>query len=168
MFKLTTPLDKKIISKLKAGDKVLLSGVIYTARDQVHKKLLGLKKPPVPLKGETIYYCGPTPAKQGRVIGACGPTTSSRMDKFTPSLLKKGMVAMIGKGKRSGEVKDAVKKHKAVYFVAIAGAGAYLSEKVEEAEVVAFRKLGAEAIYKLKVKDFPLYVAIDSKGRSIY
>jgi fumarate hydratase subunit beta len=168
MFKLNTPLDKKTISKLKAGDKVLLSGVIYTARDQAHKRLLGLKKPPVSLKGEIIYYCGPTPAKQGRVIGACGPTTSSRMDNFTPSFLKKGVVAMIGKGKRSKEVKDAVKKYKAVYFVTIAGAGAYLSEKIEEAEVVAFRKLGAEAIYRLKVKDFPLYVAIDSKGRSIY
>lgn len=147
---------------------MLLSGVIYTARDQAHKKLLGLKKFPVPLKGEIIYYCGPTPAKQGRVIGACGPTTSSRMDNFTPSLLKKGVVAMIGKGKRSKQVKDAVKKYKAVYFVAIAGAGAYLSEKIEEAEVVAFRDLGTEAIHRLTVKDFPLYVAIDSKGRSIY
>lgn len=168
MIRLNTPVDKKTIKKLKAGDEVLLSGTIYTARDQAHKRLCKSKRFPALLKGEIIYYCGPTPAPQGRVIGACGPTTSSRMDKFTSFMLKKGVIATIGKGRRSKEAKDAIKKYRSVYFVTIGGAGAYLSEKVEEAEVAAFRDLGAEAIHRLKVKDFPLYVAVDSKGRSIY
>lgn len=169
---ITTPLDAKTITGLKAGDEVLLSGVIYTARDQAHLRLAGLlksgKKLPVALEGEVIYYCGPTPAPHGKPIGACGPTTSSRMDSFTPALLGAGLKGMIGKGRRSGEVLKNIKKHRAVYFLAPAGAGAYLSARVKSCEVVAFDDLGTEAIYRLEVEDFPLIVGIDAKGRDVY
>jgi len=169
---ITTPLDAKTVAGLKAGDEVLLSGVIYTARDQAHLRMAdsvkGHKALPINLKGEVVYYCGPTPAPQGRVIGSCGPTTSGRMDAFTPLLIKAGLKGMIGKGMRSDEVRKGIKRHKAVYFLAPAGAGAYLSTKVVSCEAVAFEDLGAEAIYRLEVKDFPLIVGIDSKGRDIY
>ncbi len=158
--------------KLKAGDEVLFSGTIYTARDQAHKRLAkaiaNKKKLPINLKGAIIYYCGPTATPKGKVIGSCGPTTSSRMDEFTPLLLKAGLKAMIGKGSRAAEVSRAIKKYKGVYFLTYAGCGALLSKYVKRAKLVAYPDLGPEAIYKLEVKYFPLIVGIDSKGRSIY
>ena len=172
MKKISVPFTRKNVNALKAGDAILLSGVIYTARDQAHKKLVDAirrgKNIPLKLEGQIIYYCGPTPAPKSRPIGSCGPTTSGRMDDFTPILLAKGLLGMIGKGDRSREVKAAIKKYKAVYFVAIGGAGAYLSKRVERAGVVGYKELGPEAIYRLEVKDFPVVVAIDSKGRSLF
>jgi len=172
MKRINTPLEQNKISSLKAGDELLLSGTIYTARDQAHKRLAqALKKGahlPIELKKAVIYYCGPTQRPKGRIIGSCGPTTSLRMDAFTPLLLSKGLRAMIGKGKRSQEVKNAIRKHKAVYFVTYAGCGALLAGCVKKAHTVAYGDLGPEAILKLEVKDFPLIVAVDSAGRSIY
>lgn len=172
MKKINLPITRKEVAKLRAGEKVLLSGVIYTARDQAHKRMCECvvqKKPlPINIKDSIIYYCGPTPAPKGKVIGSCGPTTSKRMDNFTPMLLSKGLLAMIGKGNRSKEVIDAIKKYKGVYFLAPAGAGAYLALKVKDAAIAAYKNLGPEAIYRLKVKDFPVIVGIDSKGRNIY
>lgn len=166
-----TPLSNKVISSLKAGDEVLLSGVIYTARDQAHSRIAGLikeKEPlPVDLGGHIIYYCGPTPPGK-RIIGSCGPTTSARMDLFTPQLLKIGVKGMIGKGRRSPEVARAIRSNKAVYFLAPGGAGAYLSGRVKKCQVAAFKSLGPEAIYELVVEDFPLIVGIDCKGRDVY
>jgi len=172
MKKIVTPLTKETITELKVGDEVLLSGVIYTARDQAHLRLSQMIEKgetlPVDFTNQIIYYCGPTPSAS-RVIGACGPTTSSRMDPFTPLILKEtSLKGIIGKGSRSEEVFEAIKKTGSVYFVAPAGAGAYLSEKVTSSEVVAFGDLGPEAIYKLEVKDFPLIVAIDSEGNDLY
>jgi len=171
MKRIQTPLTEDNIANLKAGDEVLLSGVILTARDQAHLRMCGLidqgEELPVDLNGQVVYYCGPAPSKD-EPIGSCGPTTSGRMDRFTPPLLAKGMKGMIGKGRRSGELKGIIKKEKAVYFVAPAGAGAYLSKKVKASEVLAFEDLGPEAIRKLTVKDFPLIVAIDMEGRYIY
>jgi len=164
--------SKKNIERLKAGDKVLFSGIIYTARDQAHKKMVEAvnkkRRLPFELEGQIIYYCGPTPASKGRPIGSCGPTTSSRMDEFTPLLLSKGLLGLIGKGDRSKKVRDAIKKSKAVYFITIGGAGAYLSKKVISSRAIGYKELGPEAIYRLEVNDFPLIVAIDSKGRSIF
>jgi len=172
MKKINTPLEKEEIKRLKAGQQVLLSGIIYTARDQAHKRLAEAinknKKTPVDLKGRIIYYCGPTPAQRGKIIGSSGPTTSSRMDEFTPALLKKGVLAMIGKGRRSKRVIQAIKKYKAVYFLTYAGCGALLSKYVKKNEPVAYQDLGPEAIYKLEVSDFPVIVGVDTKGRSIY
>lgn len=169
MKKIKIPLRQNDIEKLKAGDEVLISGAAYTARDQAHKRLVELlrakKKLPIDLKNAVIYYCGPTKTRPGKIIGSCGPTTSSRMDNFTPALLKAGLKGMIGKGSRSKEVIDAVKKYKAAYFIAAGGAGAYLSKRVKKARVVAFRDLGPEAVYRLEVKDFPVIVGIDAKGR---
>ncbi|MFH1847468.1 MAG: FumA C-terminus/TtdB family hydratase beta subunit [Candidatus Omnitrophota bacterium] len=166
-----TPLSNEVIAGLKAGDEALLSGAIYTARDQAHLRMSEMikKKQALPfiLQGKTIYYCGPTPSP-GRIIGSCGPTTSSRMDLFTPEILKSGVKALIGKGTRSREVRDAIKRYGAVYFIAPGGAGAYLCEKVESCELIAFEDLGPEAVYKLEIKDFPVVVAIDSKGNDIY
>lgn len=166
-----TPLDAKTIRSLEAGDEVLLSGTIYTGRDQVHMRvteLMGKNETlPVDLSGQIIYYCGPAPAGD-RIIGSCGPTTSGRMDAFTPALLKAGLKGMIGKGRRSGEVVQAVRDNCAVYLLAPGGAGAYLSSKVVSCEPVAFEDLGPEAIYRMEVKDFPLVVGIDCKGRDIY
>jgi len=159
MRKIFLPLTKEIIKTLKQGEMVLLSGPVLTARDAAHKRLADTLKAgkiiPVVLRGETIYYVGPTPHRKLEVIGSCGPTTSSRMDPFTPLLLKHGLIGMIGKGERSKEVILAIKKHKAVYFITIGGAGAYLSEKVKSAKVVAYKDLGPEAIYRLEIKDFP-------------
>lgn len=156
----------------RAGDICLLSGTIYTARDQAHKRLAEAiqqrKKLPFDLKGKIIYYCGPTKTPKGKKIGSCGPTTSSRMDEFTPILLKAGVSGMIGKGRRSKEVIKAIKKYKGVYFLTYAGCGALLSKYVRRCKLVAYKDLGPESIYRLEVKDFPLIVAVDSKGRSIY
>lgn len=172
MRKLKTPLTKSEIQKLKIGQEVFLSGKIFTARDQAHKRLVELirkgKQLPVGLKGQIIYYSGPTLTPKGRIIGSCGPTTASRMDKFTPALLKAGLKGMVGKGARSEEAIRAIKKYKAVYFLTYAGCGALLSQCVRKKRLVTYADLGPEAIYELEVKDFPLIVAIDSKGRSIY
>lgn len=165
------PLTPEIIRSLRRGDEILLNGYLYTARDQTHIRLLkdiGRKRLPLDLRGQTIYYAGPTGAPPGRIIGSCGPTTSSRMDAFTPALLKAGIKAMIGKGRRSEEIRRAIRKYKAVYFLTIAGAGAYLSKKISEAKPVLYKDLGTEAVYRLKVRDFPVIVGIDSQGRSIY
>jgi fumarate hydratase subunit beta len=163
---------KKYAVKLKAGDRLSFTGTLYTARDQAHKRLVeALRKGgklPIRLKGAVIYYCGPTGTPKGAVIGSCGPTTASRMDKYAPALLKAGIAGMIGKGRRSEEVRLAVKKYKAEYFLTLAGCGALLATKVRSAKVAAYRDLGPEAIYRLEVEDFPLLVAIDSSGRSIY
>ena len=157
---------------LKVGEKINFSGILYTARDQAHKRLAEAikknKKLPIDLRGQIIYYCGPTKTPQGKIIGSCGPTTSSRMDEFTPILLKAGLKGMIGKGSRSKEVIAAIKKYKGVYFLTYAGCGALLSRYVKKARPVAYRDLGPEAIHRLEVKDFPLIVGIDSQGRSIY
>lgn len=172
MIKLTTPLTKEDIGKLRAGDEALLNGVIFTARDAVHKKFHDLiahgKNVPLDLKGAVIYYAGPTPPRPGMAIGACGPTTSSRMDAFTPSLIRRGLRVMIGKGDRSERVKEAIKKYKCVYFVATGGLGALLADKVKAASAVLYRELGTEAVHRLVVKDFPVIVGIDSIGRDIY
>jgi len=172
MKKINTPLTKKILTKLECGEEVLFSGTLYTARDAAHKKLIQLdlkrKKFPFDIKNSLIYYAGPTPKMKDGFFGSCGPTTSSRMDIFTPFLLKKGISGMIGKGRRSKKVKDAIKKYKAVYFLTIGGAGAYLAKRIKSSKLVAFKELGPEAIYELKVKDFPLIVGIDSKGNDIY
>jgi fumarate hydratase subunit beta len=169
---ITTPFKEEDILNLRAGQEVLLNGEIYTARDQAHKRMaLALNKKsklPFNLKGAVIYYCGPTKTPKGKIIGSCGPTTSSRMDKFTPLLLKAGLKGMIGKGSRSPEVKDAIRKFKGVYFLAPAGCGALISKYVKKAEPVAYSDLGPEQILRLEVKDFPLIVGIDSKGGSIY
>ena len=172
MKRINTPLTKREIERLNVGKDVLLSGVIYTARDQAHKRLVEAinkgKKTPIDLKGQVIYYCGPTRAPRGKIIGSSGPTTSSRMDEFTPALLKAGLVAMIGKGGRSPEVAKAIKKYKTVYFLTYAGCGALLSKYIKNAKPIVYKDLGPEAIYKLEVRDFPLIVGIDTKGRSIY
>jgi len=172
MKRIKTPLYKKDISSLKAGDEVFLSGVIYTARDQAHKRLTeairSRRRLPFDLEGAVIYYCGPTGAPKGKAIGACGPTTSSRMDAFTPLLLKKGLTGVIGKGARSSEVVRAIRKNKAVYFLTYAGCAALLSQYVKKSQVIAFKDLGPEAIRRLVVKDFPLIVGIDSGGGDIY
>ncbi|OGS45359.1 MAG: fumarate hydratase [Elusimicrobia bacterium RIFOXYD2_FULL_34_15] len=169
MKRIQTPLTEKIIKTLKSGDEVLLSGIIYTARDAAHKRLISnLKKLPFEIKGSVIYYTGPTPAKPGQVIGSCGPTSSYRMDKYTSELLKQGLKATIGKGKRSKEVIDAMKKYKGIYFAATGGIGALLSKCVKKAEIIAFSDLGCEAIYKLEVENMPLIVINDIKGNDLY
>lgn len=172
MKKITTPFDKKQIENLKSGEEILLSGAIYTARDQAHKRLSDAikkgKRLPFNLKEAIIYYCGPARAPKGKIIGACGPTTSSRMDEFTPALLSRGLKGMIGKGSRSKEVIASIKKYKAVYFLTYAGCAALLSKCVKKSKSVAYKDLGPESVLKLEVKDFPLIVAVDSKGRSIY
>lgn len=168
----TAPLTEETIKSLKAGDEVVLSGVIFTARDAAHKRLCDMLKSgrriPLDLNGAVIYYAGPTPPRPARAIGSCGPTTSSRMDAFTPDLIKQGLRVMIGKGNRSGAVRDAIKKHGCVYFLATGGIGALLSERVVSAKPILFKELGPEAVYRMEVKDFPLIVGIDSKGRNIY
>lgn len=164
MRKIYLPLTRSVIRTLREGQEVLLNGALLTARDAAHKRLtealLSKKKMPVSIKGETIYYTGPTPARKGEIIGSCGPTTSARMDPFTPLLLKHGLIGMVGKGDRSKEVISAIKRFGAVYFITIGGAGAYLSEKVKENKVVAYRDLGPEAIHRLIVEDFPVIVSV--------
>jgi fumarate hydratase subunit beta len=167
--KITTPLTDKVIKSLKTGDEVLISGVVYTARDAAHKRLVfDIKKLPLSLKDQIIYYCGPTPAMPGRPVGSAGPTTSSRMDGFTAPLLKAGLKGMIGKGPRSREIRDLIKKYKAVYFVATGGAGALLARHIKSSKVVAYPDLGPEAIHEFSVLDFPVIVAIDIKGHDIF
>ena len=167
-----TPLTPQVVRSLRAGQWILLSGEIYTGRDQAHRRLYDLiehgYRLPIPLKNEIIYYVGPTPARPGRPIGSAGPTTSSRMDKFTPRLMALGLLATMGKGERSKEVREAVKKFGGVYLVAVGGAGAYLSERIKKAEVVAWPDLAAEAVYRLTVKDFPCLVAYDAKGGDVF
>jgi len=169
---LQPPLTEADVCLLKAGDQVSLTGEIYTARDIAHKKLCEAidagEKLPFELKGAIIYFCGPTPARLGRVIGAAGPTTSSRMDAFSPKLIANGLKAMIGKGYRGDEVREALKKYGAVHLSTIGGAGALLSKHIVSAEVIAYEDLGAEAIRKLEVVDFPAVVAYDAQGRSVY
>ena len=172
MRRIKIPLENVTARVLKTGDAVLLSGVIYTARDQAHRRMIETikkkKKLPLDLKGQVIYYCGPTKTPKGKAIGACGPTTSSRMDEFTPALLKAGLKGMIGKGRRSPEVIAAIKKYKAIYFLTYAGCGALLSKYVKKVTAVAYKDLGPGAILKLEVKGFPAIVGIDSRGRGIY
>ena len=172
MRKLVAPFDSETARTVRCGDRVLLSGVIYTARDAAHMRLAELisrgAKLPFELKDAVIYYVGPTPEGPGRVIGSAGPTTSYRMDAFTPALIELGLRGMIGKGKRSPEVIEAMMKYGAVYFGAIGGAGALLSGCIESCEVIAFNDLGAEAIRKLTVRDMPLAVVIDSDGSDLY
>lgn len=172
MKKIILPLTPSVIKDLKAGEPVELSGEVYTARDQVHVRLVDLidngEELPIPLTGQTIFYTGPAPAKPGEVVGSIGPTTAARMDAMTPPLLAKGLKGMIGKGDRSDEVVKAIKKHRAVYFAAVGGAAAYLSQFVIAIEVVAWRELGPEAIHRLTLKGFPVVVAIDSKGKSVF
>jgi fumarate hydratase subunit beta len=167
-----TPLSDADVVALKAGDRVRISGVIYTARDAAHGRLAPLveKGEPLPIdvKGQIIYYTGPSPARPGEVIGSVGPTTASRMDKFTPALLALGLKGTIGKGYRGQAVKDALKEHRAVYFGSIGGAGAVLSEFVKKAEVVAYQDLGTEAIRRLDVEGFPAIVLYDSHGGDLY
>lgn len=171
-IKITTPLTKEKIKELKAGDMVYITGTLYTARDAAHKRMseaLALGKDlPIDVKDEIIYYMGPSPAREGRPIGSAGPTTSSRMDKYAPALLDLGLCGMIGKGKRSEEVKKAVIRNGAVYFAAIGGAGALLSKCITASEVIAYEDLGTEAIRKLTVKDFPVIVVMDCEGHSLY
>ena len=166
------PLNREIVSDLKAGDYVYLTGTIYTARDAAHKRmheaLANGETLPLDMKGNVIYYMGPSPAREGRPIGSAGPTTASRMDKYAPQLLDMGLMGMIGKGKRSQEVRDAIILNGAVYFAAVGGAGALLSKSIVAAEVIAYDDLGTEAIHKLEVKDFPVIVVIDSKGNNLY
>ncbi|MEA3423706.1 MAG: Fe-S-containing hydro-lyase [Bacillota bacterium] len=170
--KISTPLKKEEILLLKAGDEVLLSGYIYTARDAAHKKLLKLidedEDLPFDVNEQVIFYVGPTPNKPGEVIGSAGPTTSYRMDKMTLPLLKLGLKGTIGKGKRSEDIRNYMNEYKAVYFIAIGGIGALISNSIKESEIIAFEDLETEAIRKLYVEDMPLYVGIDSYGNDIY
>lgn len=170
--KIITPLTEEKVKDLKAGDSVLISGTIYTARDAAHKRLVELlhkgETLPIDVKDTIIYYVGPSPAKPGKVIGSAGPTTSYRMDSYAPSLLDIGLRGMIGKGIRSEEVIDSMKKNKAVYFAAIGGAAALMGKSIKKAEIVAYEDLGAEAIRKLEVEDLPVVVVIDSEGNNLY
>lgn len=172
MKKLTLPLKQEDIDNLTAGESVLLSGTLITARDAAHKRLYELlqqgKDLPVEIKGETVYYVGPAPAKPGYVIGPAGPTSSYRMDKYTPALLECGLKGIIGKGERNDVVIDAIVKNKAVYFAAVGGAAALISKSITEQELVCYEDLGTEAIRRYKVQDFPCFVAIDSKGNDVY
>lgn len=171
-IKITTPLTQEKLRTLKAGDSCLISGVIYTARDAAHKRLCELvaegKELPFDVKDAVIYFVGPTPAKPGQAIGSAGPTTSYRMDAYSPILIGEGQTGMIGKGKRGPEVIDAMKKHGAIYFGAIGGCGALLSKCIKSAEIVAYEDLGAEAIRRLEVEDFPVIVIIDAEGNNLY
>lgn len=164
--------DNSPIEKLRAGDEVEISGTIYVARDAAHKKLvdaLNKKKPlPFPLKGSILYYMGPSPAPPGKIIGSCGPTTSSRMDKYTLPLLRGGLKATMGKGGRREEIAEGCKKHKAVYLVTYGGCGAYLNRFVKKSECFAYCELGPEAIYKLEVEGFPAIIGIDIRGKNLY
>lgn len=169
---INVPLCAEDAKTLRAGDYVYLSGIIYTARDAAHKRMYEAlhngEKLPIEMQNNVIYYMGPSPAREGRPIGSAGPTTSSRMDKYAPSLLDLGLKGMIGKGKRSEEVKDAIVRNDAVYFAAVGGAGALLSKSITNSEVIAYDDLGTEAIRKLTVKDFPVIVVIDSEGNNLY
>lgn len=169
---ISTPLKEEVTMNLKAGDSVLLSGTIYTARDAAHGRLIKLldeeKELPINIKDEIIYYVGPTPEKPGEIIGSAGPTTSYRMDSYTPKLLDLGLKGMIGKGARNEKVIESIKKNNSIYFGAIGGAGALISKCITSCEIIAYDDLGAEAIRKLEVKDMPLVVIIDTQGNNLY
>ncbi|MDK2804423.1 MAG: fumarate hydratase subunit beta [Peptostreptococcaceae bacterium] len=169
---ITTPLTDEIISNLKSGDEVLISGTIYTARDAAHKKLVDSINSgdslPFDIKNAIIYYVGPSPKKPGDVIGSAGPTTSYRMDAYTPTLLDLGLKGMIGKGSRNKNVVESIKKNHAVYFAAIGGAGALISSTIKSSEIIAYEELGPEAVHKLTVEDFPAIVVLDSSGNDLY
>jgi fumarate hydratase subunit beta len=171
-IRLKTPLRDEDVVKLEIGDKVLLTGVIYTGRDAAHKRLFDLiqagKELPIDIRGQVIYYVGPAPAKPGKPIGSAGPTTSYRMDAFAPKLMELGLKGMIGKGNRGADVVEAMKKHKAVYFGATGGAGALLARIIKKAETIAYEDLGPEAIQRLEVEDFPVVVINDTKGNDLY
>jgi len=170
--KIQLPLTEEIIKNLKAGDSLSISGVLHVARDAAHKRIVAAldKGDPLPfeIKGQTIYYMGPSPAPPGRIIGAAGPTTSGRMDGYAPRLLAEGLKGMIGKGARSNEVKEAIKKYGAVYLGALGGAGALLARKITKSEVIAYEELGPEAVLRIEVKDFPVTVINDSHGGDLY
>lgn len=171
-YHIQAPLVKEETDKLKSGDYVYITGTIYVARDAAHKRMDDLlkegKELPINLENNVIYYMGPSPAREGRPIGSAGPTTASRMDKYAPKLLDLGLKGMIGKGKRTQEVKDAIVRNGVVYFAAVGGAGALLSKAITSSEIVAYEDLGAEAIRKLEVKDFPVIVVIDKEGNNLY
>lgn len=171
-YHLQAPLTPGDAKKLKAGDYVYFSGTIYSARDAAHKRLCETlaagKELPLEMKNAVIYYMGPSPAREGRPIGSAGPTTSTRMDKYAPTLLDLGQTGMIGKGKRAKEVVEAMKRNGAVYFAAVGGAGALLAQRIKSSQVVAYEDLGAEAIRKLEVEDFPAIVVIDAEGNNLY
>ncbi len=170
--RITTPITEEITRDLKAGDYVYITGTIYVARDAAHKRMMEVLERkeglPIDIKNATIYYMGPSPAREGRPIGSAGPTTASRMDKYAPTLLDLGQKAMIGKGKRTEEVREAIMRNHAVYFAAIGGAGALLSKCITKSEVICYEDLGAEAIRKLEVEDFPVIVVMDSEGNNLY
>ena len=170
--RIITPLTDEVVAKLRAGDKVFITGYLLTGRDSAHKKLIDLikegKELPVDVKGQIIYYVGPTPARPGKAIGSAGPTTSYRMDTYAPTLHSLGLKGSIGKGERSKEVKEALKKHKAVYLASVGGAGALISKSIEKDEVLAYPELGPEAIRRIKVKDFPCIVINDMYGGDLY
>ena len=170
--KVRLPLTDKTLEGLKAGDSILLTGTMYVGRDAAHKRMveaLDQGKPlPFDIKGQTIYFMGPSPARPGQPIGSAGPTTSGRMDSYSPRLIAEGLKGMIGKGMRSQEVKDAMKKYKAVYLAAIGGAGALISKTIKKSEVIAYKELGAEAVYRLEVEDFPATVINDIHGNDLY
>ena len=167
-----TPITEEVTKDLKSGDYVYITGTIYVARDAAHKRMIEAlekgEKLPIDIKDATIYYMGPSPAREGRPIGSAGPTTATRMDKYAPTLLDLGQKAMIGKGKRSQEVIDAIIRNKAVYFAAVGGAGALLSKCIKESEIICYEDLGTEAIRKLYVEDFPIIVVIDREGNNLY
>ena len=171
-LRLRTPLNDADVERLKVGDRVLINGIIYTGRDAAHKRLFDLlkggKSLPFDIKGQIIYYVGPTPPKPGQVFGSAGPTTSYRMDAYAPSLMERGLKGMIGKGMRSNAVKEAMKKYKAIYFAATGGAGALLAKRVKKAEIVAYEDLGPEAIRRLEVEDLPVIVVNDVRGNDLY
>jgi len=169
--KITTPLTDTALADLKTGDEVLLTGILYTARDAAHRRIIEAvergESPPIDLKGQIIYYVGPTPPRPGQIIGSAGPTTAYRMDPFTPKMLDLGMKAAVGKGGRSKDVREALMSHKAVYFGAIGGSGALLSGTIKKAEIVAYEDLGTEAIRRLEVEDFPVIVINDIYGNDL-
>ncbi|MDO5403515.1 MAG: Fe-S-containing hydro-lyase [Eubacteriales bacterium] len=169
---INVPLQNEDAKNLRAGDYVYLTGTIYTARDAAHKRMAECmannEKLPIDMKNNVIYYMGPSPARQGRPIGSAGPTTASRMDKYAPDLLDMGLKGMIGKGKRSQAVKEAIIRNGAVYFAAVGGAGALLSQRIKKSEVIAYDDLGTEAVRKLEIENFPVIVVIDSEGNNLY
>lgn len=169
---INVPFDADIVKELKAGDYMYLTGTIYTARDAAHKRMYEALQNgetlPFDIEGNVIYYMGPSPAREGRPIGSAGPTTASRMDKYTPALLELGMRGMIGKGRRTEAVRESMMKNQAVYFAAVGGAGALLSKSILQAEVIAYEDLGTEAIRKLEIKDFPVIVVMDCEGNNLY
>ncbi|MCL5773875.1 MAG: Fe-S-containing hydro-lyase [Firmicutes bacterium] len=166
------PLTDDTIDKLKSGDHLSLCGILYVARDAAHKRIIESlekgEKPPFDLKGQTIYYMGPSPAREGRVIGSAGPTTSGRMDVYAVSFMQEGIKGMIGKGSRSMEVREAIKKYRAVYMASIGGAGALISQCIKKADLIAYEDLGAEAVYRLEVENFPVWVVNDIYGGDLY